>query len=184
MSRLTGCSEVQEAFQLFFDLLDDPAVSARPRPTAPMVRTAGVTPSAAAVGEALQAPLDEPAATGFRGDRLDGILAAMCHRGGFSGAVVVDASGLPLAAYNSPVEVNAVAAFTAVLGDTLDRVGRFFNQPGADAITVDVNYQDKVVVRRFRARDLDLFLLLVCPQAIDERSEVELSTTQMATVLA
>ncbi len=189
MSRLTGCSEVQEAFQLFFDLVDDPVLATRPLPAAPVVRAVvvpppAVTPRAAAAGAALATPLEEPAAAGFRGDRLDRILAAMCQRGGFAGAVVVDPSGLPLAAHNSPADVDAVAAFTAVLGDTLERVGRFFNQPGAAAITVDVDYENKVVVRRFRARDLDLLLLLVCPQTVDERSEVELSTAQMAAVLA
>lgn len=194
MSRLTGCSEVQEAFQLFFDLVDDPAFAAPPPAVAPAARPLPV-PAVAARSEAVVPVRVEPAAppatsledaatAGFRGDRLDRILASMCQRGGFAGAVVVDPSGLPLAAHNSPADIDAVAAFTAVLGDTLERVGRLFDQPGAAAITVDVNYEDKVVVRRFRARDLDLYLFLVCPQTVDERSEVELSTAQMTAVLA
>lgn len=119
----------------------------------------------------------------FRGDRLENVLVAMCRRGGLNGAVVSDNSGLPLAVFNSPVDADSIAAFTSVLGDALNKADRFLEQRGADYISMDVNYEDKVAVRRFSAGGTDLYLMVLCGQAVDERSEMEVSIRQIASIL-
>jgi len=119
----------------------------------------------------------------FRGDRLENVLIAMCRRGGFSGAVVSDTTGLPLAVFNSPVDNERIAAFTSVLGGALDKAGLFLEQHGAEYISMDINYEDKVVVRRFFFGDLEMYLMVLCAQSMDERAEVEMSIQQIVSIL-
>ena len=49
------------------------------------------------------------------------------------------------------------------------------DQHEADNISMDINYTDKVVLRRFTVKGLQYYLMIVCPQAVDERSDDELS---------
>ena len=107
----------------------------------------------------------------------------MCQRGGFVGAAVSDVFGLPLVVHNSPVADDLIAAFTSVLGDALEKAGRFLGQHEADYISMDINYEDKVAVRRFSAGGVKLFLLILCGQQIDERSEAEVSIVELVDIL-
>ncbi len=119
----------------------------------------------------------------YRGDRLENALFAMCKRGGFQGSVLVDSNGLPLAVYNSPVEEESMAAVTTILGSALGKAGRLLEQTDAGSISMDINYVDKAVIRRFAVNDLPYFLMVVCPQEVDERSEVELSIESLTSIL-
>ncbi len=166
MSTFRDSSELLEAAQLFRGL-----VLAR--------EPAG--PAEAAVGSSLGAA--SAASSGFRGDRLEDALAAMCRRGGLAGAVVADSAGLPLAAHNSPVALESLAAFTSVLGEALEKAARYLGQPGADYITMDVSYQDKVVLRRFLLGERPCYLMVLCAQGTDERAEVEVSIRQVQSIL-
>ena len=122
--------------------------------------------------------------SGFRGDRIEKALEIMCKRGEFIGAVIADINGLPLAVYNSPVGTDALAAFTSVLGNALEKAGHLLDQHGADNISMDINYTDKVVLRRFIVEGQHYFLMIVCPQAVDERSEIELSIEQFISIMS
>jgi len=124
---------------------------------------------------------DEPL---YRGDLLENTVVAMCRRGGFNGAVVADSDGLSLAVFNSPVDEDALAAFTVVLGDALEKAGKVLNQQEASYISMDINYTDKVVLRRFLLNDDNPFyMMVICGQEVDERDEVELSIDQIRTIL-
>ncbi|MDM8541355.1 hypothetical protein QUF90_09720 [Desulfococcaceae bacterium HSG9] len=124
---------------------------------------------------------DEPL---YRGDVLENTVVAMCRRGGFSGAVVADSDGLSLAVFNSPVDEDALAAFTVVLGDALEKAGKVLNQQEASYISMDINYTDKIVLRRFLLDDESPFyMMVICRQEIDERDEVELTIDQIRTIL-
>lgn len=192
MSRLTDSSELQEAIGLFQDLLENqgsvgaPAGSVgRNLETGVMTGPAIGAPSAGTVTQALPSPpprVDEIEGE-FRGDRLENVLFAMCRRGGFSGAVVSDSTGLPLAAYNSPVDSERIAAFASVLGHAMGKAEEFLEQRGAEYISMDINYEDKIVVRRFGLGKIEMFLLVLCSQAMDERAEVEMSIEQIVSVL-
>lgn len=120
---------------------------------------------------------------GFRGDKLENVLYAMCRRGNFQGAVVADEQGLALAIYNSPVEGDVLAAFTIVLGEAIEKAGRFLEQYDANNISLDINFVDKAVVRKFSVGDNSFYILVICEQEIDERSEIELSIEQVAAIL-
>jgi len=217
MTRLTDSSELQEALDLFRDILDqqDPLIGGRPQQSVPNggtpdspVDPVGVpsqggdiddpfslTESAPVPGVAvdIQRTLETSgtAVDGavdviegeFRGDRLENLLIAMCRRGGFSGAVVSDGTGLPLAVHNSPVDSDRIAAFTSILGDALAKAGLFLEQHGAEYISMDINLVDKVVVRRFSYDGMEMYLLVLCSQAMDERAEVEMSIEQIVSIL-
>jgi len=202
MSMLKDSSELKEALDLFRDFLDDdaPVVSRRattglgglldPPGEQPVQHRSGPTETRSA-GVVVQSPPLKtppkplaPVEGEFRGDRLENSLIAMCQRGGFHGAVVADDSGLPLAVFNSPVEKEKIAAFTAVLGDAMAKAGRFLHEHGAEYISMDINYKDKVVVRSFDVLDQTIYLMVLCPQEMDERAEVELSLQQVASILA
>ena len=199
MSKLTDSSELQEALGLFQDLFEqqNPGVSARAYGSRQIGDNLGLATSGAPTpledrGETDPFPL--PQATPppvvveeiegeFRGDRLENLLFAMCRRGGFSGAVVSDDTGLPLAVYNSPVDSDRIAAFTSVLGDALAKAGDFLEQHGAEYISMDINHVDKVVVRRFFYDEIEMYLMVLCAQSMDERAEVEMSIEQIISIL-
>ncbi|MBI5189159.1 MAG: hypothetical protein HZA22_00595 [Nitrospirae bacterium] len=148
-----------------------PAVAA-PAPPAPA--------PASAPAHVQAAPLPEAE---FRGDRLENALSALCRRAGFAGAVVADRSGLALALYNSPVDGGLLAAFTSVLGDALEKAGPMLGQTGAENISMDINYTDKVVLRRFNIDNRPYFLMVLCPQTVEERSEIEVSIDEIASIM-
>lgn len=125
-----------------------------------------------------------PASGAYRSDQMGDILRNMCKRGGFSGAVVADRGGLPVADFNSPVELDVMAALGSVLGGSLEQAADLLQRPEANNLSVDINYVDKIVLRTFRFENLPYHLLVICPQAIDERSEVELSIEQIQGVLS
>jgi len=119
----------------------------------------------------------------FRGDKLENALEAMCKRSGFTGAVVADNKGLPLAVFNSPVGADAIAAFTTVLGGALEKAGTLLGQHGAETISMDINYADKVVLRLFMIEQTPYFMMILCPQNVDERGEIELSIKHIVGIL-
>lgn len=200
MSMLKDSSELREALDLFRDFLDQgaPVVSRRtsvgldrilpdqegghpagPKLSASEVVTAPVLVTAAPTHREPLAPVEGE----FREERLENSLIAMCRRGGFDGAVLADDSGLPLAVHNSPVGNEQIAAFTAILGDALSKAGRYLQEHGADYISMDVNYEDKVVVRSFDALRQKMYLMVLCKQEMDERAEVEMSLQQISSIL-
>lgn len=154
-------SEIKEATALFNDLLrKSPAISGQAKST-----------------------VQEKTAIVYRGDRLNEALVSMCNRGDFHGAALADNRGLPLAVYNSPVDDDVIAAFTSVLGDSLDKTTRLLNQPAANNISMDINYMDKLVLRKFFIGNEPYFLLIISPQHVDERAEVELTITHISSIL-
>ncbi|MFH2123729.1 MAG: hypothetical protein ABIJ50_09655 [Pseudomonadota bacterium] len=170
MNRLTNSSELEEASSLFCALLD-PVISAAD--SADTLSTEA--PDASEPSTDLPLP--------FRGDQLEKILYGMCKRGGFSSAVVADRQGLALGVYNSPVDMEVLAAFTTVLGETINKAGRFLDQHEANNISLDINYADKAVVRQFFLAESPCYIMVICPQYVDERSEIELSLDQIITLL-
>lgn len=163
-----------------------PAIEALP-PVVPDPRPSGRFPAAA---PAPMRAMPEPAAgrreTGevlFLGDEIADILRGMCRRGGFAGAVLADASGLPLADFNCPVDPDAVAACSSVLGDAMRQAGRLLRQNEANNISMDINYVDKVALRRFELFGAPYYVMVICPQHVDERSEVEVSIDRLVEVL-
>jgi hypothetical protein len=114
---------------------------------------------------------------------LEEALVSMCKRGEFSGSVLADNNGLPLAVYNSPVKAEVLAAFTSVLGKSLSETSRLLDQPNANNISMDINYMDKIMLRKFLVEEKPYFLMVISPQHVDERSELELSINHISSIL-
>lgn len=127
----------------------------------------------------------EPRSAGAssKGGRLEEILESMCLRGDFQGAVVADEGGLAVAEFRCPVESEAVAACSSVLGGAMQRAGRLLEQPDVSHLSMDINYVDKVVLRQFKLDTEIYYLLVICPQQVDERSEVEVTIDRISGVL-
>ncbi len=189
MKTLRDSSEIKEAARLIDDLLGvvgalppPPAAPRRKPPEAPPSVPAEQKNEPSSVEEEEKRDLPFPEGK-YRGERLENALATMCRRGGFKGAAVSDAHGLPLAVYNSPVGDDAVAAFTAILGDALARAGEMLEEREANNISLDINYAEKAAIRRFAVDDKFFYLMVICPQEADERSEVELSAREIASIV-
>ena len=192
MAILKDSSEIREAADIFGELVDGSAVVAGKKPSAKPVGARGAF---VAQGRRTATPKTKPRTPGvrppeaprtdskFRGDKLENVLFAMCRRGGFSGAVIVDSDGLPLAVYNSPVAEELAAAFTMILGEALEKGANLLNQADASNISVDINYLEKAVVRKFPISEATYYLMTICPQDMDERSEIELSIEQVVSIL-
>ena len=176
MSLLQGCSELQETVRLFEVLM---------KPKGGQLSSSVILDSSKQLLPATGQPtvLETQPRLEYRGDRLEFILSSMCRRGGLNGAVVADSKGLPLADFNSPVGGDILAAFTSVLGNALERAGTLLGESGAEIISMDINYTEKIVLRRFSIEGDQYFFLVICPQELDERTEVELSIEQVTAVL-
>ncbi len=191
--KMKDSSEIREAAKLFDQLISQNAVIA-PRPDRELSHRysrnyrslpSRQTGARKKPGSRKPAPIEAlDSGEMYRGDRLENMLFAMCKRGEFGGAVLVDSDGLPLAVYNSPIKDEALSsAFAMTLGDAIGRAGRIICESSADNISMDINYTDKACVRRFTISDLPYFLMVVCPQDIDERAEVEISIDQISSFL-
>jgi len=172
MSRLLDSSEMKEAARLFADLMA--------RPPAATAISQAPPPARAAARPALSEELKGMA---FRGDKLEHVLAGMCLRGGFTGAAVADGGGLPLAVFQSPLEEDKLAAFTSVLGGAMEKAAMVLGHGGADGISMDIDYADKLAMRRFLIDNNPYFILVICPQLVDERGEIEVSVLQLTAIL-
>lgn len=124
-----------------------------------------------------------PGASATRSDQLEHVLTLLCQRGGFTGAIIADAHGLQLAGFNTPLRGDALAAFTTVLGGAIEKAATLLQEHDANNISLDINYTDKLVLRRFRIGELAAYLMILCPQHVDERSEIELSIDEVIRVL-
>lgn len=120
----------------------------------------------------------------YREKKLQKIVKNMCQRSNFSGAIVTDSSALPVVVLNSPVSVEAVPAFMSVLSSALEGAGEMLGHHGAEYLSMDIDFEEKVVLRRFVVDKHVFFLLVVSPQGIDERSEIEVSIEQIKEVLS
>ncbi len=119
----------------------------------------------------------------FTGDKLEKLLENLCLQSGFSSAVVADGKGLPISGFNTPVDIDILAAFSSVLGDIIDKVPYFLTQYEAGNISIDINYVDKAVVQKFLIEEESFYLLIICSQDIDERAYIELFSDQITKVL-
>ncbi len=125
------------------------------------------------------APLDPE-----RTERLVQALSSMCQRGGFNGAALVDALGRPLAEHQSTLSTQLVCEVATALGATVERAGRLLQQPQVNRVALDIEVADKAVLRRFEAGARPFSLLVICPRAVDERSEVGLSVGGLRKILS
>jgi len=132
--------------------------------------------------------LDEPASVRnstpmsegvFRSDRLNRTVESMCLRAGFTGAVVADSTGLPLASFQAPFGGDVLSALSSVLGEALDRIADYLQVGRLHNMTVDVGHTDKLVLRKFDMEGRWYYLVILCGQETEERSEMELSIEQV-----
>ncbi len=126
---------------------------------------------------------EESTKSTFTSDKLEELLANLCHQSGFQSAVVADEKGLPIGGINTPASIDVLAAFSAMLGDVLDRVPHFLDQYESGNISLDINYVDKVVVQKFLIDEEHFYLLIICSQDIDERAYIELFSEQISRIL-
>jgi predicted regulator of Ras-like GTPase activity (Roadblock/LC7/MglB family) len=119
-----------------------------------------------------------------RGERLQRALAQMCQRGGLRGAAIVDEQGLPLATHACPFRIEVIGAFASVLGEAQARAGAMLGRDDLDRISLDLGVDEKAVVRRFEGAQATYHLVVVCPQALDERAELEVSLPQLRSIVA
>jgi hypothetical protein len=119
-----------------------------------------------------------------RADRLEFVLDALCLRAGLAGAVLADDSGLPMAVHGQSLGTENLAAFTSVLGEALEKAGRFIGHFSADYISMDVDYEHKLVLKRFLFEQRPYFLMVLGPQAVDDRSELEVTVGQVVSLLS
>ncbi|MBU1709956.1 MAG: ParA family protein, partial [Proteobacteria bacterium] len=119
------------------------------------------------------------AAEDFENDRIQNTLKDMCGKGSFHGAVVADEMGFPLAHYNCPIDPEALAAFTSVLGDSLKKAGSILDQSRANNISLDLNDAEKISMRRFEALNNTYYLLVVSPLEVDNPGEMEVAVTEI-----
>lgn len=194
-------SEIQEVFRLLQGLVPASSVPPRepapaapkttpvPRPAAPpspaFSKILGPAPAAPAVERRAPSRAASVSITGAtRADRLAFVLDALCLRAGLAGAVIADESGFPLAEHGHSLASENLAVFTSVLGEALEKAGRLLGHHAADYISMDVDYERQLALKRFVLAEKPYFLVVVGPQGSDQRSELEVSIGQVVSVLS
>ncbi|MCF6237740.1 MAG: hypothetical protein L3J79_02835 [Candidatus Marinimicrobia bacterium] len=183
MTLILDSSEIREALSLATELLTAKGI------LLPEIKTDDDEGAIVKESSLPEVPMPVPAPElpvelKYRSDRLEHVVVSMCQRSGFIGAVVTDDKGLPFVIINPPVSEEALSAFTSVLGEALERAGSLLGAHGAEYLSIDINYEDKIVLRRFLIDATTYYLMVICSQDIDERSEIELSIEQLTAILA
>ncbi len=121
---------------------------------------------------------------GFEGHVLRDILATMCEQGDLYGTVIADEMGFPLDDYNSPVSSEALAAFTSVLNDTLEKADSILDMHDANNLSMDISENDKLILRKFEVLNSTYYLLAVCPQESEPLGEMEVAISKIIAKLS
>lgn len=111
------------------------------------------------------------------------LLKELCEESDYYGAVLADEMGFPITDYNCPIGVEALAAFTSILGDSLEKAESILEQADANNITLEINEFDKIALRRFNALNSTYFLLVICPQAAVFPGRIELTISEITAKL-
>ena len=122
--------------------------------------------------------------TDFHGGVLENILRNMCDNSQMHGAVIADEMGFPLANYKNPVATEALAAFTSVLDESLQKACSLLELESANNISMEINESDKLVLRKFDVLGSTYFLLVVCPLETEPFGEMALAVAKIRTILA
>ncbi|MEN8154310.1 MAG: hypothetical protein ABFR75_09835, partial [Acidobacteriota bacterium] len=72
---------------------------------------------------------------------------------------------------------------SSILGESLEKAASFLNQPDANNISLDINILDKIVLRKFTPDKIPYYLMVIAPQNIDERAEIEIVINQVSQIL-
>jgi hypothetical protein len=132
---------------------------------------------------ARQTAAADAARAGNRGERLQHVLEQLCTRAGFLSAVACDPQGLPLAVHDCPIPQEALVALTSLLANTLSRTADITGWTQASSLSVDLDYERKAVLKRFVVHDDPYLLLVLCPQGVDERTEIEVSIQELIVLI-
>jgi hypothetical protein len=119
----------------------------------------------------------------YTDDKLGNVLMRMCKRGDFSIGIVFDKEGFMLAKYGKKFEDSIVSALASILGTTQDKVRATIESPSHGAVSVDLDFMDKMVLARFDMDNSGFYLLVVCAQDRDVSEEFELTISEIKTVL-
>jgi len=119
----------------------------------------------------------------IQADHISLILRDLCVNGGCRGAVIADEMGLPLAEHQSPFGVDALATYASMLGETLVNADNILLIPEANNLVMDINEEEKLVMRRFSILGGFYFLIVVCPQETEVLGEVGYAVDRIAAEL-
>lgn len=117
-------------------------------------------------------------------DEITGALKEMCENAGFYGAVVADEMGFPLADYNSPLGVDALATCSSLLGEAFVKAGSIIEMSEVNNMVLDINEEEKMVLHRFAILAEWYFLVAIGPQEVDAIGEVTLAAARIANSLS
>lgn len=126
-----------------------------------------------------------PAETSIQIRELTDLLRAICEKHTLHGAMVADEMGFALADFNiSPAEVDALAAYTSVVGDTLAKAESFLELSRADTLSMPAGERGKLVFRRFDLQNNAYYLLVMSPREAEIDGEMEHWTKRIVELLA
>jgi predicted regulator of Ras-like GTPase activity (Roadblock/LC7/MglB family) len=119
-----------------------------------------------------------------RGERLHAVLSTLCDSEGYAGAMVTDASGLPLATSRNLEASDSLAAFSTVLGDVLTKAGSYLGHDDASHVTLDVGERQKVVLRRFYLEERAFYLVVICLRVLETHRALDRTVPRIVLTLS
>jgi predicted regulator of Ras-like GTPase activity (Roadblock/LC7/MglB family) len=94
--------------------------------------------------------------------RIERILGSLCALSGVRGAVVSDAAGLAVAGAGTLASSDRWAAFSTVLGGTIENASRYLDSDASDKVSLGLAGGDEAVVTRFVAEARAYHLVVRC----------------------
>jgi len=107
--------------------------------------------------------------------RLTEALITMCNRGNFTGALLADKSGNLIAYHNNPLAANIVAPVIAAVGESMEKAALGLRLTNANNISMDIDDNNKLAINKFEVYGDYFFLVVICSQKIDQKTELNLS---------
>lgn len=115
----------------------------------------------------------ETTSTPTRSALLEDVLAELCRKGGFSGALIADEMGLTLAASNLRQDPDALAAFATVLGEALKQADSILDFKEATTVSLNVSATEKIILRGFFLLESRHYLLVFAPLTAEPSSLID-----------
>lgn len=115
---------------------------------------------------------------------LEDILADLCRRGGFSGAMIADDMGLPVAVSHLRQNQDALAALATVMGESLKQADAILDLKEAETLSLWMSKDEKIILRSFTAQESKLYLLVFAPTNAEPASLLNKAVSIITAALA
>lgn len=118
-----------------------------------------------------------------RQHRLEQVLSSLCQNDDCTGALLADADGLSLSAYNTPLPGEVLAMFASQCGKTLEKADQLFSSSVPATLKICLGEQEELKLFPFSIKGIRVFLLLFATSADEGSHHIQEAIEKLTTIL-